>query len=471
MVERFARLSFAVLIVLSFTLPAFGQVPLRTKLGQMLMVTFTGDSLEKSSPSIDTLKRDLAQGLIGGLVVFVWANNLENPAQITHMTAELQRRSAIPLLIAVDQEGGNVARLSASNGFANTPTAYHLGTVLNQERYTRENASTMAGWLAQTGLTMNLAPVVDVNVNPSSPAIGAMERSFSADTLAVAAHASWFVDEFHKKNVVTTLKHYPGHGSAVGDSHLGFTDVTNTWSEKELWPYKSLLASGMVDAVMTAHVFNAHLDSVYPATLSYRTITGILRNSIGYRGVVVSDAMSMKAISGQYGMDHAAELAVNAGVDMLLYTRNLDSTGRSLARRMVDYLESRVNAGAISPSRIDESYARIMELKGKYLTSVPPTIAAQLPERYDLSSYPNPFNPTTTIKYEIPAGATGSRATEVKLAVYDLLGREVATLSQGPVEPGVHQVKFDGRELASGTYLCRLTAGSATITRKLLLIR
>jgi hypothetical protein len=112
-----------------------------------------------------------------------------------------------------------------------------------------------------------------------------------------------------------------------------------------------------------------------------------------------------------------------------------------------------------------------MELKGKYLTSVPPTIAAQLPERYDLSSYPNPFNPTTTIKYEIPAGATGSRATEVKLAVYDLLGREVATLSQGPVEPGVHQVKFDGRELASGTYLCRLTAGSATITRKLLLIR
>jgi beta-N-acetylhexosaminidase len=258
----------------------------------------------------------------------------------------------------------------------------------------------------------------------------------------------------------------------VGDSHLGFTDVTGTWSEKELYPYRNLLASGKIDAVMTAHVFNARLDSVYPATLSYNTITGLLRNSIGYQGVVVSDAMSMKAITSQFGMEQAAELAVMAGVDMLLYTKNLDSTGKSLARSMVNYLESRVIAGAIPVARIDESYARIMELKGRYLTSVPPAIAGVLPEQYGLSNYPNPFNPTTVIKYEIPAsGGQGVRARDVRLVVYDLLGREVAVLVQGAVEPGVHEVRFDARSLASGAYVCRLSAGATLVTRKLLVVR
>lgn len=459
------RLFAAVLLPLLCSLPARGQVPLRAKLGQMLMVTCTGDSLEKSSPSLDTLRRDLSEGLIGGLVFFVWAGNLENPEQIAHLTSEIQRRSQIPLLIAVDQEGGYVARLDESNGFAATPSAYQMGTTVNLESYTRQNAGMMADWLARAGLTMNLAPVVDVNVNPSSPAIGALQRSFSADTLAVAAHAGWFIDEFHKKNIVTTLKHFPGHGSAVGDSHLGFTDVSATWSELELFPYRSLLSSGMVDAVMTAHVFNTGLDSVYPATLSHQTVTGLLRNTLGHKGVVVSDAMGMGAITARYGMDQAAELAVNAGVDMLLYTKNLDSLGKSLARHLVDYLESRVNAGAIPRSRIDESYARIMELKGKYLTSVTRAIAGDLPDRYELSNYPNPFNPSTTISFQLPV------AGEVRLAVYDLLGHEVAVLAQGGMKAGSHQVRFDGRSLSSGMYVCRFTTGAAKLSRKLLLLR
>jgi beta-N-acetylhexosaminidase len=438
----------------------------------MMMVTFTGDSLEKTSPSLDTLKSDLSQGLVGGLVMFTWSGNLQNPLQIAHLTDQLRQRSSVPLLIAIDEEGGKVARLGAANGFAATPSAYQMGTVVNQEAYTRQNAATMAGWFTETGLTMNLAPVVDVNVNPSSPAIGALGRSFSADTLTVAAHAGWFMDEFHKRNIVTTLKHYPGHGSAVGDSHLGFTDVTSTWSELELFPYRSLLAAGKVDAIMTAHLFNARLDSLYPATLSRSTITGLLRNTLGYEGVVVSDAMGMKAISNQYGMDEAAALAVNAGVDILLYTTNLDSVGNSLARHLVDYLEDRVNQGVIPLSRIDESYGRIMELKGKYLTSVPPAYAANLPDRYELTNYPNPFNPETRIRYTIGgARGEGPGVRNVRIVVYDILGREVAVLVDGRQEPGVHEVRFEGRSLVSGTYICRLTVGGTSTVAKMVLIR
>ena len=182
-------------------------------------------------PSMDTLKSDLANRLVGGVVMFVWSENLANPAHIARFTGQLQALAHVPLLLAIDQEGGKVARLSASNGFAATSTAYDLGTVLNQESTTQGAASTMAGWFVQTGLTMNLAPVVDVNVNPASPAIGALKRSFSADAATVARHASWFIDEFHAKHILTALKHFPGHGSATADSHLGFTDITTTWSK------------------------------------------------------------------------------------------------------------------------------------------------------------------------------------------------------------------------------------------------
>ncbi len=361
-------------------LSAFSQVPLRAKLGQMVMITVTGDSVERSSPSMDTLKNDLAEHLVGGVVMFTWSGNLKSPGQIAHFTSELQKRAHIPLLLAIDQEGGRVARLSPSNGFAASPSAYELGTVLNQESSTRATASMMAGWFTQTGLTMNLAPVVDLNINPASPAIGALYRSFSPAPGVVVQHASWFIDEFRRKGILTTLKHFPGHGSATADSHLGLTDVTTTWSSVELDPYARLIAGNAVDAIMTGHLYNATIDSLYPATLSFATITGLLRSQLGYDGVVVSDEMSMKAISTHYGLDQAMILAVNAGVDVLLYNSNRDSLGNSLARRVVTVLERAVLDGVISSERIDDSYARIMRLKGIVASTARPVFAA-LPER------------------------------------------------------------------------------------------
>ena len=452
-------------LAIACSLPAASQIPLRTKLGQMVMVTVTGDSVEESSPSMDTLKSDLAENLIGGVIMFTWSGNLKSPEQISHFTGELQKRAAIPLFLAIDQEGGSVARLSASNGFAATASAYDLGTVLNQEGATRATAATMANWFVQTGLTMNLAPVVDLNVNPASPAIGALKRSFSADPAVVVRHASWFIDEFHKKSTLTTLKHFPGHGSAASDSHLGFTDITTTWSAAELQPYAQLIAVHAVDAVMTGHLFNATIDSLYPATLSYATITGLLRNQLGYPGVVISDEMSMKAISSYYGLDEAMVLAVKAGVDILLYNKNRDSSGNSLARRVVDVLERSVRDGVIPESRIDASYARIMELKGAVSTAVPLPAIAERQRDLLLTNYPNPFNPVTTIAYRVP------EAGHAVFTIVDLLGRAVATVADSYHSAGLYTVRFDGSHLASGIYLCRLETAQSSVTRRIVLLR
>ncbi len=446
---------------------ALSQLSLRQKLGQMVMVTATGDSLEVSSPSMDTLRNDLSRGLVGGVLMFTWSNNLRNPSQIAYFTSELQQRSPIPLLLAVDEEGGKVARLSASNGFAATPSAYQMGTVANTEANTRNVARTMAGWFVQTGINVNLAPVVDVNVNPASPAIGALGRSFSANPESVALHAGWFADEFRKRNICTTLKHFPGHGSASSDSHLGFTDVTSTWTTAELIPYTRLLENNAVDAVMTAHVYNAHLDSLYPATLSPATITGVLRNQLGFRGVVFSDEMGMKAISGQYGLDEAMELAVKAGVDILVYNTNLDSSGRSLAGRVVNVLEQSVKSGRITEDRINASYERITALKNRLVTGVAARMTPDQNGKAFLVNYPNPFNPTTTIGFGVP----GPDWTKVSLVVYDMLGRVVAVLANTPMMPGKYTIGFDATGLASGMYLCRLSVGRASVVHRIMLVR
>lgn len=441
------------------------QVSLRRKIGQMVMVTFVGDSLEKSSASLDTMKADLANGFVGGTILFTWSNNLKRPQQIAHLTSELQRRASVPLLIATDEEGGQVARLSGSNGFAATPSAYQMGTLTNSESYTRSTAATMADWFFQTGINVNLAPVVDVNVNPSSPAIGALGRSFSSDPTTVTAHAGWFIDEFRKMNLLTTLKHFPGHGSATKDSHLGLVDITKTWTEGELVPYRQLLSQGVVDMIMTAHVFNAALDSIYPATLSEKVLSGLLRRDLGYHGVIVSDEMSMKAIVNSYGFDEAILLAVNAGVDILLYNKNLDSAGFSLSRHVVDLIEQSVSKGTIAASRIDESYNRIMTLKQRLTTAVAVTADGSGPRQFVLRNFPNPFNSSTTISIEVPERQL------VSLKVFDVLGREVVTLLNEELPAGTHLLSWSANELSSGIYIAQMRMKQQIRSLKMVLMK
>lgn len=459
----------------------------REKIGQMVMVGFIGNSLQFNHQTVDTLKVDLRQRNLGGVILMGVNQNLQSISQMKALTDTLQKYSSTPLFISTDQEGGNVARLNSSNGFLNTSTAFRLGTTLNREDSTRRQASIMAGWLKQVGINTNFAPVVDVNVNPQSPAIGRLERSFSSDTIIVYNHAKWFVDEFKRRDIITTMKHFPGHGSATVDSHLGFTDITSTWRSLELYPYKRLVNENYVDMIMTGHLFNRNFDSTYPATLSFNTITNLLRNQIGYNGVVISDAMFMGAIVNNYSFEDAIVLTINAGVDILLYTTNLTqgTEKHSITRRIIEIVERKISEGVISPNRINESYNRIMQLKSKYLQTSIASDDFNQPNSFEMKNYPNPFNPNTKIRFAIPSSVINANSNSsqknnngisqesffVMLKIYDILGNEVATLLNEEKFSGVYEIDFNGANLSSGIYFSVLRVNDKILTNKMLLLR
>ncbi len=445
---------FLLIILNLFSTFSYAQT-LRQKIGQMIWTSFTGTRLH------DTIKVDLQQRNLGGVILF--AANISNPTQVKLLNDTIKMFASVPPFIAVDQEGGKVARLSKSNGFDTSYTAYTLGVIFNKEDSTRRLAGTMAGWLKQSGFNVDLAPVVDVNVYPQSPAIGKLERSYSRRPDTVFFHAKWFINEFNKKNIVTCLKHYPGHGSALQDSHLGFTDITNTWADSELVPYQLLFANGFTDMVMTGHLYNAHLDSVYPASLSSYVTTNLLRTQLGFNGVTVTDAMSMSAITQNYSFEDAVEFAVNAGNDILLYTSVLRN-GTSLTKQVIDIIEQKIQQGKIPLSRIDESYNRIIQMKTKYglINSVNEYAYLNLPTGFELyQNYPNPFNPSTTIKYKIASAGL------VKLKIYDVLGKEVSILVDEEKQPGIYKVEFNASKLSSGIYFYQLIAGDFVSVKKL----
>jgi beta-N-acetylhexosaminidase len=290
-----------------------------------------------------------------------YGRNVTGPAQLTALTAEIRGLARTAPFISVDQEGGNVARLKPSCGFPATVTARSLGQ-LNDLAVTREHATAIAATLLVNGLGVNFAPVVDLDVNPDSPAIGRYGRSFSPDPVLVVGHAGEFIEAHDRLGILTGLKHFPGHGSARADSHDGFVDVTDTWSDVELAPFQAFVDAGRARLVMTAHIFNAHLDPVDPATLSHATITGLLRERMGYDGVVVSDDMQMGAITTRYGEEVAVRKAIEAGVDVLLFGNNLVHDP-DVAPRTIERVAAWVREGSLPEERIDASHRRILAAK------------------------------------------------------------------------------------------------------------
>ncbi|MDQ5908914.1 MAG: beta-N-acetylhexosaminidase [Pseudomonadota bacterium] len=208
--------------------------PLERKISQMLLVGFRGTVLTDDNPIV----RDIRDYQIGGVILFDRdvalkqdGRNITSPTQLQALTASLKNLARTPLFIAVDQEGGNVARLKERYGFPPTVTAQSLGTA-DDLALTAQAADRIANTLVENGLNLNFAPVVDLNVNPDSPAIGKYQRSFSADPAIVTRHAGEFVNRQRQRGVMSALKHFPGHGSATADSHQGFVDVTETLSRR-----------------------------------------------------------------------------------------------------------------------------------------------------------------------------------------------------------------------------------------------
>lgn len=360
--KRFAILLLTLVVCLSGS--SVWAASMDEMIGQMLLVGFRGYDVGMDA----TVMQDIRKYNVGGVVLFNYdmvlkkpQRNIKSPAQVRKLITDLKELTQTPLFVSVDQEGGRVQRLRREAGFTETPSAADLGASYDPSRSLW--AGSIVGMvLAEAGFNLDFAPVVDVNVNPESPAIGALGRSFSASARLVTACAREFINGLHEHGVLSCIKHFPGHGSAMADSHKGVTDVTRTWQQRELIPYEKLIAAGKPDMIMTAHIFNKRLDPRYPATLSTATINGLLRQKLGWDGVVVTDDMNMGAITDQYGLEEAIRLAILAGADMLLFGNNL-TYDPLIARKAHGIIKGLVESGKISEARIQESYERILKLK------------------------------------------------------------------------------------------------------------
>ncbi|WP_069471610.1 beta-N-acetylhexosaminidase [Candidatus Marithrix sp. Canyon 246] len=346
--------------------PEEEKVSLEEKIGQMLLVGFRGFKVDDNSRII----QDIKKFHLGGVILFDYdfvltkrQRNIQSSKQVKKLVKDLQAASQTSLFIAIDQEGGKVRRLRNKFGFLVTHSAQYFGKK-NKPKLTYDYASKIAKKLTELGINLNFAPVVDLNINPNNPIIGKVHRSFSKYPKVVTQHASEFIRAHHKNSVLCAIKHFPGHGSSTKDSHLGIVDVTNTWKETELQPYRNLIQEQLVDAIMVAHVFNKNFDKQYPATLSKQIVDIELRQKLGYNGVVISDDMQMKAITKSYNFKTAIEKVIEAGIDIIVIGNNIDYDEK-IVEKTVHLIKNLINDGKITEDRIEQSYKRIIALKGK----------------------------------------------------------------------------------------------------------
>jgi len=349
---------FFTLITSLLALP--NDAELRKMIGHMLVVGFDDATIDAHSAIV----QELQTYELGGVILFdrfyrekERTKNISSPAQLQELTKQLKHYATKPLLISIDQEGGKVARLKPRYGFLEIPSAFALSQTSLE--HATNVYSLMAQMLSQNGINCDFGPVVDLAVNSENRVIVGLERSYGKESERVTQYAKVFIDALKSKGVVSVLKHFPGHGSSLGDSHLGFVDVTQTWSEKELEPYQKLMDANAVSMVMSAHVYNATLDKTYPATLSYAINTQLLREKMHYTGVLISDDLQMEAIAKYYTLQETVTLAINSGIDMLLFGNQLSQTKTD---EIVETILAQVKNGAIPFERIRQANERIARI-------------------------------------------------------------------------------------------------------------
>ncbi|MEN8650315.1 glycoside hydrolase family 3 N-terminal domain-containing protein [Streptomyces sp. 21So2-11] len=346
------------------------RMSLEEKVGQLFVMRVYGHSatapdqvdidLNLKEMGVRTAAELIAKYHVGGIIYFVWAHNTRSPHQIADLSngiqqAGLAQPTPLPLLISTDQEHGIVARVGKPATLM--PGAMALGA--GGSRSDARKAAQIAGAeLAAMGIVQNYAPVADVNVNPANPVIGV--RSFGSDPQAVAELVAAQVKGYQGAGVAATSKHFPGHGDTKTDSHYGLPSIDHTaeqWEQLDAPPFRAAIAAG-IDSIMTAHILVPALDPAEdPATLSHPILTGVLREQLGYDGVVVTDALDMAGVRKKYGDDRVPVLALLAGCDQLLNPPNLPVAWNAVLKAVRD--------GEVSMARVDESLLRILRLKEK----------------------------------------------------------------------------------------------------------
>ena len=324
---------------------------LHEKVCQMMFVTpeeLTGE--DGVTVAGDATRQALENYPVGGIVYF--AKNLESQDQVKEMIDNSQKYSSIGLFVATDEEGGVVNRLMDTVGTTYIGSMYYYKDDGDETAY--ENAYTIANDMLALGFNLDFAPVADVWSNPDNTVIG--ERAYSDDYAQAAELVGNAVKGFNDGGVMCTLKHFPGHGDTAEDSHYSSAYVHRTKEEimaDEMQPFRSGIEAG-AEFVMVGHLIVPDIDEV-PATLSYKTATGILREELKFEGVAITDSFEMESIADNYSVDDAVVMSVKAGMDMILQPKDMASAVNSIEQAVAD--------GELSEDRIDESVRRILTLK------------------------------------------------------------------------------------------------------------
>ncbi|MFQ3307621.1 MAG: beta-N-acetylhexosaminidase [Candidatus Midichloriaceae bacterium] len=336
-------------------------------IGSMLVFGFRG--VTPNDISVQNIYEDISDHNLGGVILFGY--NIVYPEQLLKLTNYITQRRK-DLFVAVDQEGGRVQRLNKKKGFIDTISAKRMSKYFSyREAY--EKYSLMAREMKTYGINFNLAPCIDLDSDTPSSVIGALERSYGSDVNIITNYAIKFIEAHKEYGILTSLKHFPGHGLSRGDTHKNMVDMTHSANFKlETKPYINIFDSKLHTSVMTSHIINNNLDSRgYPASLSKRMVTDILRNNMNFRGLVITDALEMKAISDNFSVEDVITLAINAGNDMLIFSKNLAISPNSTEKdpwditpnEVINIIKSKVLSGEIKKSRIEESCARIYNAK------------------------------------------------------------------------------------------------------------
>lgn len=350
--------------VVRTTKDVLGKMSLREKVGQLFIVrpeALAENSNAETAPATDRVDNAVISRIeeypVGGIALF--SRNITSAEQLPMFISDLQSSSKYPLFIAVDEEGGRVARIANSDFFnvASYKSMEDIGKAGDASK-AEEVGRQIGLYLKELGFNLDFAPVADTNTNPQNIVIG--DRSYGSDPALVARMVSAQLDGMHDRGIMGTLKHFPGHGDTKDDTHSGYVSIEKTWDELkecELVPFITALPKA--DMVMVSHITAVNVTSdKLPTSMSETMINGKLRNELGYDGVIITDAMAMGAVADNYTSAEAAVTAVKAGVDIVLMPQNLDEAFNGVMNAVTD--------GEISMARLDESVMRILKLKARY---------------------------------------------------------------------------------------------------------
>ena len=336
-------------------------------IGQLIIAGFRGSNAPTDSPIANFINEYNLAGVIlydeDVKIGDLGSRNIQSPIQVENLSDQLQSFSKNGLLICIDQEGGGTNRLKSNYGFPETPSWNHMG-ILDNDLMTQQFSQTIASTLSDCGINVNFAPVLDLDYGDET-VIGKAGRANSHLPKTVINHSRIFIESLKEHNIISCGKHFPGQGSAFGDTHKGSTDISNTWTVKDLLPFDELIKYGDLDMVMVSHTFDKKIDPNYPASLSHIIITDMLRNDLGFNGVVICDDPSMNAISDHYNLTESFELMFNAGIDLFCLGNNLNYDPDFIPKSVSSICQL-VRSGKVTEDRIRQSINRIEFLKKKY---------------------------------------------------------------------------------------------------------